>query len=62
VSENGRLRTLPVTLAHEEGNEAFVSEGLAPGQEVITTRLVNPLENSLVETGAPEAAAPEARS
>ncbi len=44
-----RLKTAPVTLAYEEGGMAYVSEGLSPGDKVITTRLVNPLENALVQ-------------
>lgn len=49
VAKDNRLRTVPVELLHERDNEAFVSSGLAPGDLVLTTRLVNPLENALLE-------------
>jgi RND family efflux transporter MFP subunit len=49
VSQSGRLKTVPVKVARIQGDRAFVSEGLSSGQQVITTRLINPLENSLLE-------------
>ena len=48
VKEN-RLHTVPVKVARVQNNNAYISEGLASGDKVITTRLVNPLEKSLVE-------------
>ena len=48
-SEEGRLRTVPVELVHEQNGEAFVAEGLEPGATVVVTRLVDPLENSLLD-------------
>jgi multidrug efflux pump subunit AcrA (membrane-fusion protein) len=44
-----RLKTVKVKESHMEGQDMYISEGLNPGDLVITTRLVNPLENSLVE-------------
>ncbi len=44
-----RLKTVPVELAYEKDNEAFLTTGLAPGDVVIVTRLVNPLENTLLD-------------
>ena len=38
-----------------EGERALVSEGLAPGDRVIVTRLVDPLENALLEILDPSA-------
>ncbi len=58
VSSDGRLKTVPVSVARVQGEEAFVSRGLAPGDRVVTTRLIDPLENSLLETGAPGTEAP----
>ena len=48
VKEN-RLHTVPVKVARVQNNNAYISEGLESGDKVITTRLVNPLEKSLVE-------------
>lgn len=45
----GRLKTIPVTVSRIQGDEAFVSGGLNEGDNVITTRLINPLENALLE-------------
>jgi len=45
----GRLKTLPVVVARAQNDEAFIGGGLKSGDNVITTRLVNPLENSLLE-------------
>jgi RND family efflux transporter MFP subunit len=50
VSIDGRLKTLPVTVARVQGEKAFVQEGLNPGDIVVTTRLVDPLENALLKT------------
>jgi len=49
VAKDGRLKTVDVTLARIQGDEALVSGGLEPGDLVITTRLNDPLENSLLE-------------
>lgn len=45
---DGRLAIQPVDVIRSEGQETFVRGGLKPGDEVITTRLVNPLPNTLV--------------
>jgi len=49
IDDGDRLRTAKVKVAHEQGSEVLVSEGLKPGDRVITTRLVNPMENALLE-------------
>jgi len=49
VSRDSRLKTLPVKVARIEGQDAFVSMGLNPGDKVVTTRLIDPLENSLLD-------------
>lgn len=46
---NDRLVTVPVEVARSQNEFAFVSKGLRPGDLVITTRLIDPLENSLLE-------------
>lgn len=43
-----RLLTASVRVTHSEGDFSFVGEGIAAGDIVITTRLIDPLENSLV--------------
>jgi multidrug efflux pump subunit AcrA (membrane-fusion protein) len=47
--QNNRLKTVPVTVVRSQGDQTFVAAGLNPGDRVITTRLVDPLENSLLE-------------
>ncbi len=46
---DGRLRTTKVVVAKAQGDRVFISSGLNPGDLVVVTRLVNPLENSLVK-------------
>ena len=47
--QKNRLKTVPVTVVRSQGEQTFVSRGLAEGDRVVTTRLVDPLENSLLE-------------
>jgi RND family efflux transporter MFP subunit len=47
VVEKGRLHSQRVSVVREEGRNAIIIAGLSPGRKVITTRLVEPLENSL---------------
>lgn len=49
VERDGRLKTLQVEVARLQGDDAFISRGITPGTGVIVTRLVDPLENSLLE-------------
>jgi multidrug efflux pump subunit AcrA (membrane-fusion protein) len=44
-----RLKTVPVEVLRTEGEEVLVAGGLQPGDRVVTTRLVDPLENSLLD-------------
>ncbi len=48
ATEENRLKTVPVKVIYAEGEDVFVSEGLTPGQTVVTTRLSDPLENALL--------------
>jgi RND family efflux transporter MFP subunit len=48
VVEKDRLHTRKVEVARIEGGIAFITNGLEQGEQVIITRLENPLENSLV--------------
>lgn len=49
VAVKNRLKTVPVRIARMEGDSAFVESGISSGDDVVITRLVDPLENSLVE-------------
>ncbi len=49
IAENDRLKALTVELAHTQGDDVFVSKGVSPGQKIIATRLVDPLDNSLLK-------------
>lgn len=55
LAQGDRLKTTPVSVARVEGEKALVSGGLTPGDQVIVTRLVDPLENSLLEIVDPAA-------
>ncbi len=44
-----RLKTVPVKVARIEGDTAILSDGLVPGDLVVSTRLADPLENILLE-------------
>lgn len=46
---DSRLKTVPVTVARVEGDTTIVSHGLQPGDLVVSTRLADPLENTLLE-------------
>ncbi len=48
VVRDGRLAIQAVEVIRSEGQETFVRGGLSPGEQVITTRLTNPLPNTLV--------------
>jgi len=54
VSAANRLRTVPVRVARISGEEAFISGGIKAGDIVVITRLVNPLEGSLLDFTLPE--------
>ncbi len=49
LAKKNRLKTVPVKVARTEDGFVYISDGLTQGDMVITTRLVNPLENSLLE-------------
>jgi RND family efflux transporter MFP subunit len=49
VYRAGRLKTVPVQVAREEGEQVFILSGLNPGERVIITRLINPIENALLD-------------
>ena len=48
TSVDDRLVTVPVEVARIEGDQALVSGGLETGDLVIVNRLIDPLENSLL--------------
>ena len=53
VAVDSRLKTISVTVARIEGELAYISGGLDSGAVVITTRLIDPLENSLLKIVEP---------
>lgn len=63
VARDNRLKTVSVRVARIQGEEAFIAEGLQDGEQVIVTRLVDPLENSLLTiSNAPENTTPPVES
>ncbi len=48
VAEEGRLARRTVQVVRKQGDYVYVAEGLKDGEQIITTRLVNPLPNSLL--------------
>lgn len=50
ADSRNRLKTLAVEVSRVEGEYALVSAGLNPGDRIIVTRLIDPLEHSLLET------------
>jgi RND family efflux transporter MFP subunit len=57
---DGRLRTVPVEVAHATPEAIFINGGLTAGDIIVTTRLVDPLENSLLEIEMEGAGEPSA--
>ena len=49
ADSEGRLKTVPVETARAEGEFVYIDKGITEGDLVIVTRLIDPLENSLLE-------------
>ncbi|MDY6793458.1 MAG: efflux RND transporter periplasmic adaptor subunit [Thermodesulfobacteriota bacterium] len=49
LAVNNRLETVPAKVARIEGENVYVYGGLNAGDMVVTTRLIDPLENALLE-------------
>ncbi len=49
ISRENRLKTLAVNKVYASGDEVFLSGEISPGDLLITTRLVDPLENSALK-------------
>ena len=49
AAKDNRLHTVAVTVVRYEGESALISRGLSDGDQIIITRLVDPLENSLLK-------------
>lgn len=56
ASVDGRLKTLPVSVARVDDGFAFVESGLEKDDVIIVSRLVEPLEGSLLKVDMDEAA------
>jgi multidrug efflux pump subunit AcrA (membrane-fusion protein) len=52
--DDGRLRltTAKVRESHIAGESIFLKDGLDTGDQIVTTRLINPLANSLLNTNS----------
>ncbi|MCP3923511.1 MAG: efflux RND transporter periplasmic adaptor subunit [Desulfobacterales bacterium] len=48
VSKNNRLLTVPVEVVKTDDDYAIISSGIEPGDIVVTSKLVSPLENALL--------------
>lgn len=59
LADDGRLQTVPVTIARTEGDVALVRDGLHTGDRVITTRLINPIDNTPLDVENTAAASKE---
>jgi RND family efflux transporter MFP subunit len=46
LAVDGKLKTVPVEIVRSQGEDAYISEGINPGDRVIITRLINPMENT----------------
>jgi len=49
IAVKDRLKTLPVNVVRVDGENAYVAGGINAGDMVVTTRLIDPLENALLE-------------
>jgi hypothetical protein len=49
VNSDNRLKTVDVRVERIEGEYVYVGQGINPGDTVILTRLIDPLENVLLE-------------
>ncbi len=58
TSADNRLKTAPIDVARLQGPFAYVSGGLESGDLVITTRLVNPLDHTLLNVTVVSEATP----
>jgi len=48
ISVDGKLQTVDVDVARSEGDQVFIASGIHPGDQVIVTRLVAPLEGIII--------------
>jgi len=49
IAVKDRLKTVPVNVVRLDGEHAYVAGGINTGDMVVTTRLIDPLENALLE-------------
>ncbi len=50
VARSNRLVTVDVNVEYVDSSHSYLSAGISEGEQVITTRLVDPLEGSLLDT------------
>ncbi|MDH3955929.1 MAG: hypothetical protein OET81_04500, partial [Desulfobacteraceae bacterium] len=49
ITVKDRLKTVQVNVVRVDGENAYVAGGIKTGDMVVTTRLIDPLENTLLE-------------
>jgi hypothetical protein len=49
IARDNRLKTIAVNKVYASGDEVFLSGDILPGDNLIITRLVDPLENSALK-------------
>jgi len=49
IAVDNRLKTVPIKVVRVEGENTYVAHGLNAGDRVVTTRLIDPLENALLQ-------------
>jgi len=52
IARDNRLETRHITRAYDEEGVVFISKGIKPGEIIVTTRLVDPMENALLTFSA----------
>lgn len=62
LAKDSRLKKAQVEILYTEGGTAYVAGGIRPHDRVVTTRLINPLENTLLDTSPKDATGGRARS
>jgi len=60
LAVDNRLKTRPVTVLREDGGFAYIADGLEAGEIVVTTRLLDALDNTLLDAHMDDAIASDA--
>jgi hypothetical protein len=52
LADGDCLKACPVHIIYRDGDFVFADSGLSPGDRVVTTRIINPVENSYLKIKA----------